>query len=212
MDDIKTGLKSAVGCQKCGSPNVTCYGSYSRKKACVPIFRLKCNDCGACLGWLPPFLLPNKHYTIPEIEPGISAYALGSSGYTRTFWSLETLPCCQETLWRWINTFTGLAKELNTIARKTLAQLKPNFKFEKDKRLLAFAFPLARVKAKNHNLNLLYQLFILREYFASLVEPKDFLVWLVFQKRLAAGKKPVPTQFANDQNRLKRDNAPRPPT
>lgn len=172
----------------------------------MPILRLKCHDCGACLGWLPPFLLPNKHYTIAEIEPGIKAYVTGSAGYTKIFQAACTLPCCQETLWRWIGAFAALAKELNTIARKTLAQLKPNFKFEKDQRLLVSTFPAARATAKNHNLNLLYQIFILQEYFASLVEQKDFLTWLVFQMRLVKWEKPASTQFANDQNQPIREN------
>jgi len=156
------------------------------------------------LGWLPPFLLPRKHYTITEIEPGIEAYVRGSAGYTKTFQVAEVLPCCQETLWRWVNTLAAMAGELQTIARTALAKFKSNFKFEKDKRLLTPDFPPAQSKLKGQNLNLLYQLFILREYFISLVEPKDFLVWLIFQKRL-------PTRFANDRSPLKRDNLPQPP-
>lgn len=136
----------------------------------------------------------------------MKAYVTGSAGYTKIFQAAYTLPCCQETLWRWISAFATLAKELNTITRKTLAQLKPNFKFEKDQRLLASTFPAARATAKSHNLNLLYQIFILGEYFSSLVEPKDFLTWLVFQKRLVRGEKPVTTRFANDQNQPIREN------
>jgi len=177
----------------------------------VSIQRFHCKDCESWFGWLPPFLLPRKHYTIPEIEPGIEAYVMGSRGLTKVFIALEALPCCLETLWRWIDTFAAMAKELHKIARETLAKLKPNFRFEKDKRLFSANFPLAQSKLKGQNLNLLYQLFILREYFASLIEPKDFLVWLVFQKRLAGQVKSAPTRFANDQKRLKRDNQPQPP-
>ena len=186
----------------------------------MPVQRFQCKDCERCFNWLPPFLLPRKHYTIPEIEPGIEAYVTGSDGYTKTFQAKEDLPCCQETLWRWVDTFAVMAKELHSIARTALAKFKSSFKFEKDKRLFAADFPSALSRLKNQNLNLLYQLFILREYFTSLVEPKDFLVWLIFQKRLTAGEKSAPTmyrngtwptRFANDQNRLKRDNNPQPP-
>jgi len=163
------------------------------------------------LGWLPPFLLPHKHYTVPEIEPGIEAYVTGSTGYTKIFQNLESLPCCQETLWRWLDTFAAMAKELCGIARETLAKFKPNFRFEKDKRLFSANFPSARSQNKQPRLNLLYQLYVLREYFTSLVEPKDFLVWLIFISRLKTGKKSSPTRFANDPNGLKRDNFPQPP-
>ncbi|MBI5452288.1 hypothetical protein HY945_02410 [Candidatus Gottesmanbacteria bacterium] len=124
---------------------------------------------------------------------------------------MAALPCCQETLWRWVNTFSAMAPELFKTARKILAELKPNFRFEKDKRLSAAAFPSAHSKIKNQNLNLLYQIFILREYFNSLVEPKYFLVWLIFVNRQNGSRKSTSTRFTNDQKHLKRDNNLKPP-
>jgi hypothetical protein len=112
-----------------------------------------------------------------------------------------------QTLKRWVAAFASMAKELHEIAQKTLAELKPNWKFEKDKRLFRTNFPSAHSETKNQNLNLLYQIFILREYFPSLVEPKDFLVWLIFVARL----NPTPTRFVDDANKRIRNNKPQPP-
>lgn len=161
-------------------------------------------DCGACLGWLPPFLLPRKHYTIPEVEPGIEKYVTGHLGCLKTYCTLEDLACSFETLRRWIDTFASMATELFQTARKLLAELKPNWQPEKDKRLLSAKFPATHSMPKNQNLNLLFQIFILREYFVSLVEPKHFLVWLIFVGRA----KPSPTQFAAGRSRQIRNNSP----
>jgi len=77
-----------------------------------------------------------------------------------------------------------MASKLYKIAVTHLAQWKPAWKFECDKRLHAAAFPLAG----NHNLNLLYQIFIMEDYFVfEPVERKDFFVWLIFQMRQRAG-------------------------
>lgn len=127
----------------------------------------------------------------------------------------------------------GMAQELHKTARAILAELKPNFKFEKDKRLFNAGFPAACTKLKNQGLNFLYQLYILREYFVCLVAPKDFLTWLIFAARLKtgqaaslpvlaaagavlgtrprAGPKAAPTRFGADQMGLIRNNSPNTP-
>lgn len=169
----------------------------------MEIQRFLCKDCGKHFSWLPPFLLPRKHYTITEIEPDMEEYLKGSTGYLK----LEDLACSLGTLRRWIDTFASMAPELFKTARKNLVKLKSNFKFEKDKRLSAADFPSAHSKIKNHNLNFLYQVFILREYFSFLVKPEDFLVWLVFQTRLRQ-KKASPTRFGDDRNGIIRNNSP----
>ena len=119
------------------------------------------------------------------------------------------MPCCQESLWRWIDTFAAMARELHTTARAALAKFKSHFKFEKDKRLFNTNFLSAHSEVKQEGLVFLYQVFVLREYFASLVEPKDFLVWLIFQKRLVTGNGTWPTRFTNDQSQRIRDNGAR---
>jgi pyruvate,orthophosphate dikinase len=48
----------------------------------------------------------------------------------------ESLPYCFQTLWRWVDTLANIAKELHKIARESLVKLRPNFKFEKDQRLI----------------------------------------------------------------------------
>lgn len=148
-------------------------------------------------------MLPCKHYAISEIEPDMEEYLKGSTGY----WELEDLACSLGTLRRWIDAFSLMAPELLKTARKILAELKPKFKFEKDKRLFKSDFPSAHSKIKNHNLNLFYQVFILREYFSSLVKPEDFLVWLIFQVRMEQ-KKSVPTRFGYDGGGIIRNNSP----
>jgi len=73
-----------------------------------------------------------------------------------------------------------MATGLYQITRKTLASVKPNWEFEKDKRLFSASFPAAN----NLNLNCLYKIFILQEYFVfELLNPEDFFVWLIFASR-----------------------------
>jgi hypothetical protein len=202
---------SFITCARCGHGVVIRYGTYRRKKAGISIQRFYCKKCVKYFNWLPPFLIAHKHYTLSEIESGIEAYVTGSVGYVKTFQKLELLGCCQETLWRWVKTLSGLAGELYKIARQSLAAFKPSFRFEKDKRLLACNFPAACLASQNHNLQLFFQLYILREYFTAIVAPEDFLVWLIFQKQTLANKSYPPTQFANDQPHLNRDNDSHPP-
>ncbi len=78
----------------------------------------------------------------------------------------------------------GLTSRIYEIAVNTLARWKPHWRFECDKRIHSAAFPLA----ENHNLNQLYRIFIMEDYFVfDSVERKDFFVWLIFQLRQRAG-------------------------
>lgn len=99
-----------------------------------------------------------------------------------------------ETFRRWIVCLRELAPGLLKKARQLLAEIKPSWKFEKDKRF--FKADIADAKTA------LYQLFILRDHFTTIVSAKDYLPWLIFLKS---------TRFGADGNHLKRDNAPGPP-
>lgn len=173
------------------------FGVYSRKKADVLIQRFKCSRCGRTVSFLPPFLLPHKHYTITDLAPAIEAYALGDTGQVKTWLAggeREAAEFSLETFRRWVVCFRQLAPDILKRVRKLLAELKPGWRFEKDQRLFSAAVP--EVKAD------LYQLFILREYFSTLVAAEDYLPWLLFLRS---------TRFRADGKGLKRDNSPKPP-
>jgi len=169
-----------IGCLKCRSLNVICYGTYFRKKAGVRIRRIYCKDCGACLGWLPPFLLAKKHYPISRVLPIIKKYLMGSVGYYISWCKANINEPEYSTFLRWIKVFSGMAEILYKTACKTLAAFKPDWKFEKDKRLFTACFPAAG----NQKLKLLYRTFILQEYFSfESAGHEDFFAWLIFQHR-----------------------------
>lgn len=151
-------------------------------------------SCGRCFNFLPPFLLPYKHYTVSDLAPAIEAYALGSDGQVKT-WSArggqEMAEFSLETFRRWVVCFKQLAPDLLKRVRKLLAEMRPGWKFEKDRRLFKATIP--DVKAG------LYQLFVLREYFTSLIPAEDYLPWLIFMRS---------TRFANDGGGIIRNNSP----
>lgn len=170
------------------------FGAYPRKKAGVLIQRFKCSSCGRTFNFLPPFLLPHKHYTVPEMAPAIAAYALGETGQVKTWQTQESAECSLETFRRWVTCFRQLAPDLLRRVRKLLAELKPGWKFEKDRRLFTAAVPEVK--------EVLYQLFVLRDYFTSLITAEDYLPWLLFLRS---------TRFRADGKGLKRDNLSQPP-
>lgn len=118
-----------------------------------------------------------------ELGAGIEAYLTGSEGYLKTCEQLPELPCCEQTLWNWVHHLAGMAQTLYRQAVTVLAEFKTNWKFENDDRLFATKFPLAVLTEKHGQLTCLYQLFILRDYFTSIIEPGYFLVY-----RLLAGQ------------------------
>jgi hypothetical protein len=163
--------------------NVICYGSYYRKRAGVRVKRLFCKDCRAYRGWLPPFLLPYKHYAVSEMLPLVKTYLQGSSGCLKAWIDMPNAEISFCTFIRWLKSFAGIARRLHNIASKFLAERKPAWSFEKDKRMHAATFPLSR----NHYMNLLYQIFVMESYFVfDSVEREDFFVWLIFQFRRCA--------------------------
>jgi len=163
---------------------------------------MKCKRCGVTFGWLPPFLLPHKHYTVHDVQQGIEKYVKGSDGYDKTLLKLpDELVFSVETLRNWVCCFAKQAKKLYQTARAILAELKPRSRFDKDKRLLNYSFPSAHPLAKRNGLIHLYQLFILREYFVFTVKPEEFLVWLIFMGRLQKQKNAKTTQLGLGNNK-----------
>ncbi|MEA3507174.1 MAG: DUF6431 domain-containing protein [Elusimicrobiota bacterium] len=170
-----------IGCQECGSVNVVRHGTYFRIKAGVRIQRLYCNDCGSSRGWLPPFLLPYKHYPVNEVLPVVKRYLLGTTGTFITWLNTCRVNISFSTFRRWLKTLSQMAGKLHNIARRKLAQHKPFWRFEKDSRLSSAAFPMAG----NPDMNELYQIFIMEDYFVfESVKRDNFFVWLIFQSRL----------------------------
>ena len=169
-----------IGCLKCRSRNVIYYGTYLRKRAGVRIRRIFCKDCGACIGWLPPFLLAKKHYPISGVLPIIKTYLMGSAGYYVSWCKANVDEPDYSTFLRWIKTLSEMAERLYKTACKTLAAFRPDWKFEKDRRLFTACFP----SASKQKLNLLYRTFILQEYFSfESAGHEDFFAWLIFQHR-----------------------------
>ena len=77
-----------------------------------------------------------------------------------------------------------MAGELYGIAITFMAEFKPDWRIEKDKRMYAATFPLAR----EDNMNLMQRIFVMEEYFVlESVHRKDFFMWLIFQSRQRAG-------------------------
>ena len=175
------------GCPRCGYyEDVILNGSYFRKNPGIYIQRMKCKRCGVTFSWLPPFLLKNKRYTVNELQHGIETYINSSYGYASIKLPLPAdSPFSSGTLMNWVDYFSKEAGKFFQTARSILAERRPRSRFDKDKRLLKYSFPQAHSKAKTNGLGYLYQLFILREYFAFIVEPEDFLTWLIFVSRLA---------------------------
>ncbi|MBU0673000.1 MAG: hypothetical protein KJ732_08250 [Candidatus Margulisbacteria bacterium] len=126
--------------------------------------------------------------------PAIEAYALGDVGQIKTWQAQETAEFSLETFRRWVASFRQLAPDLLKRVRQLLAKMKPDWKFEKDKRL--FKATVADVKAE------LYQIFVLRDYFEHLIAKEDYLPWLIFLRS---------TRFGADGRGLKRDNGSHPP-
>jgi len=126
--------------------------------------------------------------------PAIEAYALGDVGQIKTWQAQETAEFSLETFRRWVASFRQLAPDLLKRVRQLLAKMKPDWKFEKDKRL--FKATVADVKAE------LYQIFVLRDYFEHLIAKEDYLPWLIFLRS---------TRFGADGSGLKRDNGSHPP-
>lgn len=109
----------------------------------------------------------------------------------KTWQAQETAEFSLETFRRWVVCFQEMAPNLLRKARKLLAEMKPGWKYEKDRRLFKTTVP--DVKAE------LYQLFVLREYFNYLVAEEDYFPWLIFLRS---------TRFGADGKGLTRDNAP----
>ncbi|MBC8285902.1 MAG: hypothetical protein H8E42_00355 [Nitrospinae bacterium] len=171
----------------------------------MPIVRLQCADCGATPGWLPPFLLPHKQYPLETIEPAIEAYVTGVDGYVSCLSSLAEETISAKTLFAWVGVLSLQSKTFLNIVLQVLTQLKPNWNIEKDRRLSAGFIPSARNSEKQMGLNALRQIYILREYFTSIVAPEYFLCWLIFQTRAPMSR---PTQLGNEPHGLIRDNGP----
>ena len=113
-----------------------------------------------------------------------------------------------ETLQNWVDCFSEQAKKMYQRARAILAEIKPGFRFEKDKRLSGYNFPQTYSKTRTSGRIHLYQLFILREYFVFMVEPEDFLVWLIFVSRQQGYKKTKTTRFGIVNNHQSGNNSP----
>lgn len=160
----------------------------------MAIQRFRCKKCARCFNWLPPFLLPHKHYTISELAGAIEAYALKDAGQMKTWQTQETAEFSLETFRRWAACFRQLAPTLLKQARQLLAELKPGWRYEKDQRLFKAAIPAGKEE--------LYQLFVLRDYFTSLITAKDYLPWLLFLRS---------TRFGVGMVGAKRDNVHQPP-
>jgi hypothetical protein len=156
------------------------------------------------LGWLPPFLLPHKHYSLETVEPAIEAYVSGTDGYVNCLSKLAVVDISAKTLFNWVAALSLQAKTFLQISLRVLTQLKPHWNLEKDRRLSASFRPAAHSE-KQVSLNALGQIYILREYFTSIVPPEYFLRWLIFQTRAPITK---PTQFGNEPVGLIRDNGP----
>jgi len=171
----------------------------------VWIARLHCDACGASPGWLPPFLLPRKHYPLETIEPAIEAYVTGADGYVTCLSQSGTLSISAKTLFNWVAALSRQAPTFLHIALQVLTQLKPNWNLEKDPRLSAVFIPPCQKQGKQAAMDALGQIYILREYFSSLVAPDYFLCWLIFQTRPPMSK---PTQLGNEPLGLIRDNGP----
>lgn len=169
------------------------------------IQRLECGRCGCSPGWLPPFLLPHKQLPLNRVEPPVEAYAKGDCGYLTQSAHFTVNPISEKTLFRWVATLSKMAPDfLNTVIH-FLNEYRPNWSVEKDTRLADAAFPTAHTLEKNDDLNSLYQVFILRDYFHHIVEPRYYLCWLIFQTRPPQYR---PTQLDNDALAIIRDNSP----
>ena len=190
-------------CPHCGG-KISRHGVYYRKKAGVLIQRYKCCGCGRTFSFLPPFLLPHKHYAVSDMAEAIEEYVLGEKGQVKTYQEQETAKFSLETFRRWTACFMQMAPSFLKKARKLLAEIKPCWRYEKDKRL--FNADVSDVKKG------LYQLFILRDYFTFLPDPEDWLPWLIFQSRLPITQFTKSTRFEADGRDLKRDNKPKSPT
>ena len=173
-----------AGCPVCGSMNVTCHGSYFRKRAGVYVKRLHCNACGATPGVLPPFLLPHKHYPVTDVLPVVKDYLQGSEGLLTSWLNSAAAEISFSAFLRWLKILSDMAGDLHRIGASALAEWKPGWRFEKDKRMNAASFPLAG----NVSLNQLYQIFVMEDYFVfNSVSREDFFPWLIFQSRQRSG-------------------------
>lgn len=168
------------------------------------IARLKCADCGATPGWLPPFLLPHKQYPLEVTEPAIEAYITGNSGYATCLSLLATVSITVKTLFNWVEALSQKSPQYVQIACQLLGSLKPQWAVEKDSRL-STSFKPAAHGSKQAAMDSLAQLYVLREYFASMIAPEYFLRWLIFQDRALIRR---PTQLDNEPQGLIRDNGP----
>jgi hypothetical protein len=139
---------------------------------------------------------------VDQLQGPIEAYVAGDSGYLTQSAQLVAPPVSEKTLFRWVAALAAKAQVFREIAVGFLHELRPDWNIEKDHRLTQAAFPSARTPSKNDALNCLYQVFILRDYFCQIVEPKYYLCWLIFQSRLR------PTQLGNEHLGIIRDNGP----
>lgn len=119
---------------------------------------------------------------------------MGDNGQVKTWQTQTTAECSLETFRRWIVCLKQLAPGFLKGLRKLLAEMKPGWKFEKDRRLFK---PLT-----HHAKAELYQLFVLRDYVPRLIAREDYWPWLNFLKS---------TRFGADGMGLKRDNLSQPP-
>lgn len=158
------------------------------------IQRFLCKKCRRTFGFLPPFLLPHKHYTVSDLAPAIEAYALGGTGQVKTWQGQETTEFSMETFRRWTACFRKLAPVFLRRVRQLLAEMRPGWRFENDRRLFKTTVPEVKVE--------LYRLFILRDYFNHLLAMEDYLPWLIFLQS---------TRFGVEGRKLKRDNLSNPP-
>lgn len=116
-----------------------------------------------------------------KVLPVVKRYLLGTTGTFIAWLNTCRVNISFSTFRRWLNTLSVKSGELNNIARRKLAQHKPFWRFEKDSRFHGAAFPMAG----NPDMNKLYQIFIMEDYFVfESVKREDFFVWLIFQFRL----------------------------
>lgn len=180
------------------------HGVYRRKRADILIQRYKCCNCGRTFSFLPPFLLSHKHYAVSDMAPAIEVYALGGDGQIKTWQAQEAGEFSLETFRRWVVCFMRMAPGFLKKTRKLLADMKPCWKYERDKRL--FNAAVSDLKKELH------QLFVLRDYCTFLSAPEDWLPWLIFQSRSTKSQFTKTTRFEADGRGLKRDNKPKSPT
>ncbi|MBC8555592.1 MAG: hypothetical protein H8D23_38760 [Candidatus Brocadiales bacterium] len=138
-------------------------------------------------------------------EAAIEAYVRGDRGYLTQSAQFTVKPISEKTLFSWVAAICKNATDFLKIISHFLNEHRPDWTIEKDPRLSEASFPLAHTSKKNNELNNFYQVFILRDYFVPIVEPKYYLCWLIFQTRLSSLR---PTQLDNEELVIIRDNSP----